>query len=88
MKPREARKRLLMLIIAFFLLVPAYIFLLEPLDFAIVKALFYIAVIAILVAYFYILNRYYCCTRCGRRLTVGKTIFFGENCPYCKAKIE
>ena len=56
MKPREARKRLLMLIIAFFLLVPVYIFLLEPLDFAIVKALFYIAVIAILVAYSYILN--------------------------------
>ena len=88
MKPREARKRLLILIITLFLLCPVYFFLSATLDFAILDVLFYAAVISIVVAYFLILNKYYRCTKCGRRLTVGKTVFLGENCPYCKAKIE
>ena len=88
MNPRKARMILLMIVIALLLLLLTYVFLLEPLGLPMVKALFLLAVIALLVAFHIILNRYYRCKKCGRRLTVGKTIFFGTKCPHCNAEIE
>lgn len=88
MKPRTARKILLAIFVALFLLTFLYFFVLEPMQVHAFRVLFYIMVIALLIGYFVILNKYYRCTECGRRLTVAGKVSFQKECPYCGTEIE
>lgn len=88
MTPRAARKRLLMIWAGAFLLALVYVTLLEPLDIPIVNALVCVALIALIIVYLVIKNKYFRCTKCGRSLSFRGEVSSIKKCPYCNAEIE
>ena len=88
MKPKTARRYMFLIVLGMFALVPVYGILLQPLDIAIVDALFYTTCISLCVVYFVLKKKYYRCTKCGRSLTFLGKVMTNKTCIHCGAPIE